>query len=563
MIRRRWLYALLITWVLMLPGTALALTEGDPGESIPLPEEKPSFLESSVAYTINGLSEGLKLLGFKEVHQLVFLQSEEDEQVSTVWGIFTEKDMREIIKPWHNSFRGLAWGLTVLALLLGGARMAGSAINPARRVGAIAMIQNWLIASFLLTFSLFIFDFLFGINNALLNDLALTGNTFSFTEFPSGQNQEVTLAQALIKLVAMGLTIWINFIYVARKYALMVLVILAPVFCHFWYYQKTRSLTGLWFKEVLSNITMQIVHGFMLALFFSLNSGESQNWLVKLGFLLIFIPTSDMVRRLISGTGGGHGPMGGAVMGLGLGSMIGLAALAGRGARTLSGGSGGALAETVRTSHPAFQGLNVTRGSSGVDLMRTVAGKAGSLVGRAVGTSIGAGLGNPVLAKSFGDLGSQVGGGLAAAGGGVLGAGMSVAKNGLKVEPGVTGSQAWKVRAHNLAHLTGQAVAGDKGARVASQLAANTYGALTRGHGSRRPETAGENHGEKFNRNKDEHNYTGGVKNYGPRPPGPVKGGPGPSAPGYGGGYDSNRKAGEQPESRPKTYGSNVFRGLR
>lgn len=421
-------------------------------------ENKPSFMEKQVARLINSLYNGLYAIGVQDIQELVFNKkmdtpgtfiSEEltgRPRIPDYYGVFYNKEVNDVILPLHVSFTAIAWLFCVGSMIMGGSQLSASAINTKVRVNLIDMLWNWIVATVLLTFSWFIVDlFLYG-NSLLVKGFASYGNidqqAYSFYDLGWSRTAgdggvavfDGVLSVAVIKLVALGLGLVLNFSYVARHITLLVLAILAPIFCGLWFFDKTRGVFWGWVKEMFSIVFVQSIHAFILMLFFMIDSLQDY-WLFKVAFLMAIIPTTEVLRKLIGAGGSQNGMLSGAMMGMGLGSVLGTVGLLGKAGSAVKGIGGGEASFTGGGgSHPVFSDSSQgTPGApSGFDNIakgRSVAGTVGKVMGMGAGMLVGAGMGNPFMIANMGQVGAAMGSGSAATIGGLYGAGKTLYGN--------------------------------------------------------------------------------------------------------------------------------------
>lgn len=499
---------ILIIFILSLMGSTsfanVTATDGQVSDTTSTPRKPPGFMEKQIAGLINDLYDGVYALGVRDIQEVVFnkpMQSSSEVTLNNtksdtpkmpdVWGVFYSSEMKKVIKPWYYTFYGLSWLFCVAAIVIGGSKFSASAINTSVRVNFIDMIWNWIIATILIIFSMYIFDLLFYINGAMVEGFASKSQAYSFYDMGTTVSQG-TLTTALLKFMALGLTLWLNFVYMSRYISLMILVILSPIFCGLWFFEKTRGLFWGWLKESVSSIFIQSVHAFLLALFFSLDGLDKSYWLWKIGFLVSIIPSTEMVRKLIGAGGTASGTMSTAMAGMGMGAVMGTAGLLGQ-AGKIKGSIGGAhsTAGSSEQTHPVLGGeagepAGGPSGFSNIATARSVVGSVGKGLGTAVGMLMGAGMGNPFMAAGLGRLGGAVGGGVGAAAGGVAGAAHTIGQNlnwgagspGGVVADGVTntlnqGVEDWmpektagQMRGYNAGHMAGHALFGEKGGHI-------------------------------------------------------------------------------------------------
>lgn len=350
----------------------------------------------------------------KTVDELVFGVSQAD-----VWGLFSRMEYEQVILPGQNLVFVIAWSVLIVAVIFASQQLSLSGINPGARQNLMHMTGNWLFVAFLLGHTDILLDVMFRINQAIVM-LFQAESSGSFSEL-SFANPETgvemnMIAQMLIKLVVFGLSIWLNFFYIMRKYLLIFLIILAPIFIALYLFPTLRGVTSAWLKEVFSNIIAQSVHAMMLWVFLSMGDVMTGNWLVYIVVLCLFIPFSETVRMLL-GASGGTGNLAAAGTMLGMGSLLHLGRTVQEGRRTVGNlsalrqGSSGIRPE-VRSSSVqppstilSNGGMNSSRFSTG----RRMASELGGGLTKMAGGSMASIVGAAALGKQGMEAGEQAG----------------------------------------------------------------------------------------------------------------------------------------------------------
>ncbi|MBO8172386.1 MAG: hypothetical protein H0Z33_10885 [Bacillaceae bacterium] len=261
--------------------------------------EENSWWEIIIERFLSKILEPFQQL--KPIEKLVFESSPD-----AVWGLFTLEEYEQVIIPGQNIVSFLSWTVLVVAIILAAQRLSLSRINPGARQDYFQLLGNWLIVTVLLYQVETIFDILFMINHAIVTLFYIESpgsfHDILFVNPETGAELNI-IAQLIIQLVIFGLSIWLNFFYIMRKYVLIFLIILAPFFIVLFLFPQSRGVTGAWMKETVSNIAAQAVHAMMLWVYLSMGDAISANWLVYIVVLCLFIPFSETLRMLLGATG--------------------------------------------------------------------------------------------------------------------------------------------------------------------------------------------------------------------------------------------------------------------
>lgn len=282
--------------------------------------QESSWWEKIVEGLLGKILEPFQQL--KSAEQLVFHVP--DDQV---WGIFTSAEYQNVIIPGQNLVYLLAWSVLVVAIIITAQKLSLSGINPGVRQDLFQLIGHWMTIAFILSHIDLLFNVMFYINQTIVSLYKANAPVGSFAALslvnPETGIEMNLIAQMLIQLVVFGLSIWLNFFYIMRKYLLIFMIILGPLFIVFYLFPSMRPATSAWLKEVFSNIIAQSVHAMMLWVFLSLGDnlgyeGGYVEWLVYIVVLCMFIPFSETVRFMLGATGStGQMSTAGTLMGAG------------------------------------------------------------------------------------------------------------------------------------------------------------------------------------------------------------------------------------------------------
>lgn len=378
---------------------------------------------------------------FADLRLITTLIFGRDEELSTVWGTFRPDELALALGPVYYTVMTLA-GVVLLALVaVNGARISGAGRNPQTRNVLTDFLKDLLFVAIILFNLPLIYDLLFAVNMSIVNLFSSAYDTESITKIsnsPEDLNGATdtplgTLGTILIFLVLIGLTLWANFYYLMRKVTLVILMGLGPLMIVMWLLPQFKSLTGAWFKELVSSIFIQAIHAFVFFTIATLSSAD-KSLLGTVMIYVLFIPITESLRRLLSVGGDMQGNLSkaGAMMG-----MAGLAGLAGsvkgamdgksvmgslqdayKGANGAAKGKGGAAggeagegADSIKNTLGANAGSDTGSDTKAEKMLRTgdIFSKGGKAVMGMAGSVAGMGLG-PVGAMAGATAGFTVGG---------------------------------------------------------------------------------------------------------------------------------------------------------
>jgi len=194
-------------------------------------------------------------------------------------GVFTEREWEAVLR-WYRLFAGLALsGYTVyLVLLVHGLRAVAVASNPAQRASLMEALVDTLSAMCFAVFGLVVLRALLEVNQALVNAVSTWMGSDGMewvSSFGPEMLEELVVPHSLIwtgvvRLVFAFVCIQLNFLYLVRKFVLVVSVILLPLFGWAWAFKGTRLPVLILGTEIVTNSLMSFSHAVVLALLWDL-----------------------------------------------------------------------------------------------------------------------------------------------------------------------------------------------------------------------------------------------------------------------------------------------------
>lgn len=256
-------------------------------------------------------------LGLRTFKSLIFGK---DGDESLAFGIFTTDELNKIYWPGFNTFMILAGFAILIAIVMGGMKIASAGINPSNRSYTFEFFKDLGIVTILIFNLETIYTLIFGVNYSIISMFGSQHAELMEAKENLGATDGI-IGDIIINLALLGLSIWANFYYMMRKLTLMMLMILGPLMITLYLIPRTKGITMGWLKELIGTVLVQSIHAtlyWMMALMAVTNTG-----LEAIILYIIFIPVAESIRSLL-GLGG--------QMTNGLskaGAMMGLSALAG------------------------------------------------------------------------------------------------------------------------------------------------------------------------------------------------------------------------------------------
>jgi Type IV secretory pathway, VirB6 components len=317
-------------------------------ETVEKMKEGQGYLANNlVDLLISAINAVFNFLGLYSVDQLA------ENTMGNFWGALSAADMKTV-SPFVTAFTVIAWMVAGVSIQLFSMKLAASTMNARRRASVIDYFQNWLLGAVLLAVGPRAINMIFQASSAVIKAMYMSIGERPFNPitdvFTALANKTSSLAGTglavvVYLLVVTGVTVMLNFIYLQRYVTLYVYAVLSPVFVSFYFFDKTRTLFWNWIKELIGLAFMPAVHMVLIAIYMTIAGTTSgSNMLLQLVFLVMFIPMSEMVRKLTSISGGNSGVAENLLGGMGMGVAM-------QGVRTITGATGaitgGGMAESV------------------------------------------------------------------------------------------------------------------------------------------------------------------------------------------------------------------------
>lgn len=405
-----------------------------------------STLVSIIATILYGMFNSLvgPFLDLNSLQSLLFGDFETKEKV--YFKTFLESELLYGYIPLSEVVMYFAVLLFVALIVIAGMRISSSSMSPNKRNEVFEFSKELILVGFGLSMLGEFYSLLFEINGAVVNVFAsaLDGMTNSIGQFEvklefddiDFEKDTGLLGTFVVTIVEIGITIWTNFYYLMRKLTLLLLMSLGPLFLVMWMFPAWKGVTMAWLKELTGTIFIQALHCFVY--WAILVMSVTQNWVVQVLAMALFIPITEQLRGLM-GMGGNMagtlnkiggmaglsalGTMAGAVKGaMGDKGVMGSLKELKDGAKSFHNdvkekGLGEALSDTASKAKDAMfadgkAGAMLKAGEIGSKAGKAVFGTAGSIAGMGMGP-----IGSIIGAEAGSKIGDAAGGVLGRTGG--------------------------------------------------------------------------------------------------------------------------------------------------
>jgi len=266
-----------------------------------------SWLDRLLASPLHAIADALHMIAgwlkLKPVEDLVFNTGAGNP--SPMADAFGSDEWYKLVLPWHRAVLVFATSVIFIqsVILL---KSYGAALNPAKRVNLQETLFNMAFAVLFAFGTPVILRLILDANRAIVGFARahVLGMGMPLAGTADPQMTGSALMDAFVRIADVGLMIYINILYLVRKFLLGILVVIAPVVAWAWVSRSTRMPMLLLLSELVTNGLMTASHALPYAFFvtmLSLRGGLLGTALAKLlGFTLI-IPVSAFLRRMLIG----------------------------------------------------------------------------------------------------------------------------------------------------------------------------------------------------------------------------------------------------------------------
>lgn len=261
-------------------------------------------------------------------------------------GIFTLEERKKIIDPILKMFSGAYVLLLALALMFSGLKLQFNSVRGRGLAELGEDVKFWFLSLLFIAGYSTITNLIFELNagvvlsfKALLESNGVKVDSFSimasWTDLIKGGGG--VLSAIIVVLGEWILALVLNFVYIARKVIILVLLALGFVAGYSLLFSRSRAFFGTWMKELLGNVFLQSIHALLLfgmAMFASLGASP----IYKLGLMMMFLPITGMISKWLN-IGDSSSKVGGAMTMAGLGGVMSTMMLTNQAGNILRGGS--------------------------------------------------------------------------------------------------------------------------------------------------------------------------------------------------------------------------------
>ncbi len=220
-------------------------------------------------------------------------------------GVFTTTEREKIVEPLIKLFSTAFFLVLTLSMLISSLKLGFSSVRGRGLSDFSDDAWMWLLAIGLSLGYGMLTNLVFQMNAALVlsikdvindNGVSLSG----LSVVASWNFNPLTMGPFLVTLFAEWLlSLLLNFIYLARKVVICLLLVLGYVAIYSLMFAKTRAFFGTWMREFVGNVFLQSIHAIVLYSMVMFSSTGASS-IFKLGMMIMFIPVSGMISKWLN-----------------------------------------------------------------------------------------------------------------------------------------------------------------------------------------------------------------------------------------------------------------------
>lgn len=254
-------------------------------------------------------------------------------------GIFTVNEREKVVEPFLKLFSGIYVLVLALAIMFTGLKMALAGFN-GRALSVFGEdLKMWMFSGFfILAYSMFL-NLLFQLNASFVITIRdmVSGSGISLIQSSMMNTGYNPISFVIVTFAEWLLSLILNFIYMARKAIICLLIVLGYVAAFSLLFSKSRAFFGVWLKELIGNVFLPSIHAviyFTMIQFAAAGAGM----FFKMGLLMMFIPISGMISKWLN-FGDSSSKVGNAMSMVGMGGVASTFMLMSQAGNILRGGS--------------------------------------------------------------------------------------------------------------------------------------------------------------------------------------------------------------------------------
>ncbi|MGI9951367.1 hypothetical protein V3F56_03310 [Moorellaceae bacterium AZ2] len=297
------------------PAFAQVLTEPQSAASDDpwAPEDKGSVFEKIFAgligFPIRVAANLAQQGGFHTLDKLVFGEGlSEAEKNSRPW----EPSEVPVVRLWFNTLATVTLPFYVLVIASTGFKLLYGSLNPAARAEAVESIQRWFLCVGIVFLAPLVVQSLMWISGILTEAI---GEAFNAVAANLGRNIQdwasvsltgegistgSVVGTAVVRSFLTFMFLWLNVIYIIRKFVITVMFAFTPVMAILWAINRASLAAPVWLGELATNAFMPVAHGLALStLMLICDVKNGATWLQFTVMIYAVIPVAEALRNTL------------------------------------------------------------------------------------------------------------------------------------------------------------------------------------------------------------------------------------------------------------------------
>lgn len=261
---------------------------------------KEGTLSKKISEFFSSLAIGLRnALGLYSIDEMVYNTGARDARVFS--GGLMSKDWMNKSISFHLIFQAIAWMLLIVSIVKTLFQQNIQTLSTTQRMSMMQGVKDLIITGFLLISVLVFINTATMVNLKIVEVFETTVPQFNHL----GNSSDIeSLGGTMMTLYYLGISVYLNFIYIVRSIMLSVLIATAPFFIMTLAFQsKEKRLFNSWLKEFSAYLFIQSIHAFVISFIASAQMGARGIEVAVSSLSLIII--TNFFRNMVLGDSGG------------------------------------------------------------------------------------------------------------------------------------------------------------------------------------------------------------------------------------------------------------------
>lgn len=249
-------------------------------------------------------------LGLYSIDEMVYNTGARDSRIFTN-GMMSKQWWSKTIS-FHLVFQAMAWMFLIVGIVKMLFQQNLATLSASNRMSLMQGIKDLIITGFLLVTVMLLIMLASTFNAKMVSVFHTTIPQFNSL----GNSSDVeSLGGAIMSLYYVGISIYLNFVYIVRSIMLAVLIATAPFFIVTLAFQtREKQLFNSWLKELIAYMFIQSIHAFVISFIATAQMG-ARGIEVAISALSLIVVTNFFKNMIVGQSGGLMGEVAGKVTG--------------------------------------------------------------------------------------------------------------------------------------------------------------------------------------------------------------------------------------------------------